>query len=199
MKKFRILVKRLFDILFSILGILLCIPLFLGGAILIKLSMPGPIFFRQERVGKNGKIFFILKFRTMKTDKNAELNHDTSKDERRITTLGRVMRRIKMDELPQMFNVLKGDMSLVGPRPTFKEQADLYDTKQQKRLSMRPGMTGLAQVNGNIAISWNERIEYDLNYIEHFSLCLDVKILLKTVLVIMFGEQYFKGKSRREK
>ena len=153
--------------------------------------MPGPIFFKQTRVGKNGRLFSILKLRSMKVDKKAEEAHDFSKDEERMTPFGNFLRRSKIDELPQLINVLVGEMSLVGPRPTVKEYADEYDEIQKKRLAMRPGMTGLAQVNGNASITWDERIKYDLLYVEKFSIWLDLKILTKTVFVIIFGEEKF--------
>lgn len=130
----------------------------------------------------------------MKVDKEAEEKHDTSKDQFRVTSWGKFMRRTKIDELPQLLNVLKGEMSLVGPRPTFEEQAKYYNERQKRRLIMRPGMTGLAQVNGNIALTWEERIEYDIYYIEKFSVFLDVVILLKTMAVVLFGEEKFKRK-----
>ena len=154
--------------------------------------MPGPVFFRQERVGKNGRTFDILKFRSMKVDKNAEKNHDFTKDEERKTPFGNIIRRLKIDELPQLINVFCGDMSLVGPRPTVKEQTDLYNDYQRQRLNMRPGMTGLAQVNGNISLTWDERIDYDVDYVTNFTFLLDIKILLKTVVVVIFGEDKFK-------
>lgn len=185
-------VKRFFDLLFSGLGLLILSPILLITALLIKIFMPGPVFFRQERVGKGGRLFRILKLRTMKVDRQAEETHDFSKDVARRTRLGDFLRRTKIDELPQLLNVFKGDMSLIGPRPTVKEQVDAYTAHQRRRLQMRPGMTGLAQVNGNVALSWDERIEYDIRYIEHFSVFLDLRILCKTVLVVLFGEARFK-------
>lgn len=154
--------------------------------------MPGPIFFIQERVGRNKKIFNVFKFRTMKVDREAEKNLDFSKDEERLTKTGRFLRRVKIDELPQLINVLKGDMSLVGPRPTVMEQVERYTNYQIKRLNMKPGMTGLAQVNGNILLPWEQRIEYDIEYVTKFSILLDCKILLKTVGIIILGEEKFK-------
>ena len=191
MRKLNFFLKRVFDILGSGVGLLIFSPVFLLVTIIIKITMPGPVFFRQTRVGKNGVLFDILKFRSMKVDKAAEENHDFSKDEQRITVFGKFLRRSKIDELPQLLNVLKGDMSLVGPRPTVKEYADEYTQRQRRRLLVRPGMTGLAQVHGNAAISWDERIEYDLEYVDHFSILLDARILLKTVLVVIFGEEKF--------
>lgn len=185
-------IKRIFDIIVSAAGIVILSPVWLVTMILIKITMPGKIFFKQERVGQNQKIFQILKFRTMKEDRQAEQAHDFSKDQERMTRTGNVLRRLKIDELPQLINVFVGDMSLVGPRPTVIEQVNQYNEYQLRRLDMRPGMTGLAQVNGNISLTWDERIVYDVKYIEGFSVWMDIAILLKTVLVVIFGEQKFK-------
>lgn len=190
--------KRLIDIVGSGLGIVILLPILLFTIILIKLTMPGPIFFKQERVGKNEKTFKILKFRTMKVDKEAEKKMDFSKDRDRITRLGKILRRTKIDELPQLFHVFIGDMSLVGPRPTVMKQVHQYTDRQKKRLEMRPGMTGLAQVNGNITLDWEQRIEYDIEYVSGFSLYLDLKILLKTIAIVLLGEGKFK-KERSKK
>lgn len=190
-------IKRGADVIGSGLGLIILSPLLVLIAFMIKVFMPGPIFFKQERVGKSEKIFNILKFRSMKVDKVAEESLDFTKDESRLTSLGRLLRRTKIDEIPQLINVVKGDMSLVGPRPTVKEQVDQYTEYQRHRLDMRPGMTGLAQVNGNVALSWEERIEYDLKYVNNFSLLLDLRILIKTVLVVIFGEQRFKNPVKR--
>jgi lipopolysaccharide/colanic/teichoic acid biosynthesis glycosyltransferase len=117
---------------------------------------------------------------------------DFGKDEQRLTRLGRFLRRTKIDEFPQLLNVLFGDMSLIGPRPTIRQQVDEYSERQMKRLQVKPGMTGLAQVNGNASISWEERIEYDVEYVENFSLWLDLKILLKTAAIVVLGEEKFR-------
>lgn len=185
--------KRVMDILGSGLGLVLCLPLILVIVILIKSTMPGPVFFKQERIGKNEKSIHILKFRTMRVDQEAERNLDFSKDQDRITKLGKLLRRSKIDELPQLIHVLLGDMSLVGPRPTIRKQVEIYTTTEMQRLTMKPGMTGLAQVNGNVSLSWKERIQYDLKYIRNFSILLDFKILMKTVAIILLGEEYFKN------
>ena len=196
MRKINLIIKRMFDIFGSVMGLLLSSPLLLIVFVLIKITMPGPIFFFQERVGKNGEVFRIYKLRTMKVDVDAEKSFDISKDEMRITSLGRILRRFKIDELVQLINVLKGEMSLVGPRPTLKMQTDNYSEYEMQRLKMLPGMTGLAQVNGNIAISWDERIAYDIEYINGFSVWLDMKILLKTILIIFCGEEKFSNKKK---
>ncbi len=193
MRNINLFIKRAVDVLGSGIGLMLVSPLLVITAVLIKLLMPGPVLFKQERVGKNGTLFYILKFRTMKVDRKAEATHDSSKDAERTTPVGKLLRRTKIDELPQLINVLFGDMSLVGPRPTLKEQVEQYDSRQMHRLDMRPGMTGLAQINGNITLAWSERIEYDLQYVKKFSLLLDLHILIKTVLVVICGEEKFKN------
>lgn len=192
MRAIHLFFKRLIDLLGSGIGLLIISPILIVSAILLEIFMPGPLFFKQQRVGYKGRVFNILKFRTMKVDKKAEAEHDFSKDAERMTPFGNLLRRTKIDELPQLINVFIGDMSLVGPRPTVKEQTDAYNDFQRQRLNMRPGMTGLAQVNGNISISWDERIKYDVDYVNNYSLLLDIKILLKTVLVVIFGEEKFK-------
>lgn len=193
MRQLNLFIKRMFDILGSGFGLLFISPLLLITVVLLEIFMPGPVFFKQKRAGKNGKRFNILKFRSMEVDKVAEKSYDFSKDSERLTPFGNFIRRLKIDELPQLINVFYGDMSLVGPRPTIKEQVDQYNDYQKKRLNMRPGMTGLAQVNGNISLSWDERIQYDIEYIEKFSVLLDMQILVKTVLVVFCGEERFKN------
>lgn len=190
-RKIELRIKRLFDITVSVIGLFVLSPILLITMLLIKITMPGKIFFKQERVGKDKKIFYIWKFRTMKEDEKAEKSHDFSKDMERMTKTGAILRRLKIDELPQLLNVLIGDMSLIGPRPTIIEQVEQYNEFQLLRLHMLPGMTGLAQVNGNIALSWEERILYDVKYIREFSILLDLSILFKTVLVVIFGERKF--------
>lgn len=190
-RKLNLFLKRGFDIIASGMGIILLSPFFVLVSVLIKVVMPGPVLFKQVRVGKHKRLFKILKFRTMRVDKAAENSHDVSKDAERLTTLGKFLRRTKIDELPQLVNVFIGDMSLVGPRPTFEEQVRQYSKRQMKRLDMRPGMTGLAQINGNTALSWDERIRFDIRYVERFNIMLDVLIILKTIGVVMMGEEKF--------
>ena len=193
MRQLNLALERLTDLLGSGIGLIIISPILLITVVLLEIFMPGPVFFRQQRVGKNGKTFNILKFRSMKVDKEAEDNHDFTKDEERRTPFGNLIRRLKIDELPQLINVFRGDMSLVGPRPTVKEQTDLYNAYQRQRLKMRPGMAGLAQVNGNISLTWDERIDYDVEYINKFTFLLDIKILFKTVVVVICGEEKFKN------
>jgi undecaprenyl phosphate N,N'-diacetylbacillosamine 1-phosphate transferase len=191
-RKLNLFFKRAVDIILSGILIIIFSPIMLIAIILIKITMPGPVFFKQERVGMNKKTFYVLKFRTMTVDKKAEANFDMSRDSQRLTPLGKILRRTKIDELPQLINVLLGDMSLAGPRPTIMNQVKEYDDFQMTRLKMRPGMTGLAQVNGNTSLSWEERIKYDVYYVQNYSIVLDFKILIKTIAVVILGENKFR-------
>lgn len=191
-KNFGLAAKRLVDLIGSGAGLILFAPVFIITIILIGIFMHRPIFFTQKRIGVNRRVFEILKFRTMKVDKDAERDLNFSKDEKRLTLTGIILRRFKIDELPQLINVFKGDMSLVGPRPTVVEQVAQYTPYQMQRLKMKPGMTGLAQVNGNITLSWEKRIDYDVEYIKKFSILLDFKILIKTIAIVILGEEKFK-------
>ena len=177
-------VKRTIDITSSVIGlVLLAIPFALI-AIIIKLDSKGPAFFRQERAGKNSKPFIIWKFRTMVDGAiDIGLGISTAQDDMRITSVGRFLRVLSLDELPQLINVLRGEMSLVGPRPTFMYQVELYTPEQLHRMDMKPGVTSWAAINGRNAITWEERIHLDLWYIHHKSLALDLRILVKTLWV----------------
>ncbi|MFH5833128.1 sugar transferase [Halalkalibaculum sp. DA384] len=181
--------KRFLDLLASLLLLLLLLPLFILVALLIKLDSRGPVFFIQDRVGKNLKLFKVYKFRTM-TDKKRSVQKVIGKAEG-VTRIGYYLRRFKIDELPQLINVCKGEMSLVGPRPSIQEQLEEMNVDEKRRYSVRPGMTGLAQVCGNIHISWSERYKYDLEYVENVSFLNDMKIILRTVLIIFLGEEKF--------
>ncbi|WP_289047623.1 sugar transferase [uncultured Psychrobacter sp.] len=183
--------KRSFDFLISIFLIIILSPLLIITSVLIKMTTNGSLFFKQQRVGKNGKLFFVYKFRTM-TDKLHDLSKQTFNNDEEITTIGRVIRRLKIDELPQLLNVAKGDMSLVGPRPCLPNLIKSFNDSGKKRLLVRPGLTGLAQVNGNIYLSWEERWEFDRKYVEQQSFCLDLKILSKTALIVFLGEKWGK-------
>jgi lipopolysaccharide/colanic/teichoic acid biosynthesis glycosyltransferase len=158
-------------------------PLLAGIAIAIKLESRGPVFFRQERVGRHGRPFRILKFRTLADDVPARAPGDylIAASDARITRVGAFLRRWSLDELPQLWNVLRGDMSIVGPRPTLHYQVEQYDDFQRRRLEVLPGVTGWAQIAGRNALSWPERIKLDVWYVDHRSLALDLRILLATV------------------
>lgn len=178
-------IKRGLDVVFSILGILLFSPLLILIAFLVKTSIPGSVLYRQTRIGYKQKRFKILKFRSMKTDP------DTKEDlpccsEGRVPFVGMWIRRLKLDELPQLYNILIGDMSFIGPRPYIeKESLEL----PAERYSMRPGLTGLAQVNGNRELGWDERTAYDIDYVRSFGFLMDVKILMRTVMTVILGEK----------
>ena len=183
---FYALVKRIIDILGSLCGMALASPVMLAACLLIKITSPGPLIYRQERVGLHNKTFQMYKFRSMEVQKESEEKKAwTTKNDPRVTGIGKLMRRTSIDELPQLFNILKGDMSLVGPRPErpffvekFREEIPRYMVKHQ----VRPGLTGWAQVNGYRGdTSIRKRIEYDLYYIENWTLGFDVKILVLTV------------------
>ena len=175
--------KRVFDVFFSILGLFALSPLFIVLSLLIWLSMGAPIFFVQTRPGLHAKPFKMLKFRTMKNDLDSD--GQLLPDSLRLSSLGRFLRSISVDEFPELLNVLRGDMSLVGPRPLLFEYLELYDGFQQRRHEVRPGITGWAQVNGRNSLSWEKKFELDVWYVDNQSLWLDIKILFKTVLQVL--------------
>jgi len=172
--------KRFFDIVIASVGLIVLSPLFLILWIWLSIANKGAgAFFLQERPGKDEKIFKVIKFKTM-NDRRDE-NGNLLLDRERLTTIGRWIRSLSLDEIPQLINVLKGDMSLIGPRPLLVQYLPLYDEVQRRRHEVRPGITGWAQVNGRNAISWQEKFAYDVWYVDHLSLSLDIKILLKTI------------------
>ncbi|MGH9927666.1 MAG: sugar transferase [Pyrinomonadaceae bacterium] len=181
--------KRMFDLVAAVIGIVMMSPIFLCAAVVIKLGSRGPVLFEQERLGKNETPFQIFKFRTMVLGADrlgsgsVSLRHDP-----RLFWGADTLRRFKIDELPQLFNVLNGTMSIVGPRPTIREDYRRMNEVQRQRFRVKPGLTGLAQVNGNTALIWPERIEYDLAYLAQQSLWLDAKIGLRTVLLTLAGK-----------
>lgn len=177
--------KRLFDIIASTILLITLLPLILLIVIAVKFESKGPALFKQDRVGLNGKIFVIFKFRSM-LDGAINMGSGICVVEKdpRITRVGSILRKLSLDELPQLLNVLKGEMSLVGPRPTLPYQVERYDEKQRLRLLMKPGITGWAQVNGRNKLTWPEKISLDIWYVENWTLWLDMKILLKTILVV---------------
>ena len=185
------LVKRLIDIVVSFALIVLLLPIGAVAAMAIKLDSPGPVFFIQKRGGRYGKPFNLVKFRTMRADHVHDIREVVPLTHGNITRVGRFLRRTKLDELPQLINVLRGDMSLIGPRPTIMEQVARYDDFQLRRLDVRPGCTGLAQVNSTALASWDERIRYDVYYVDHLSPLTDAMILLKTLAVLFLGEERF--------
>lgn len=188
-------IKRLIDIILSLIVLIVFLPVWIIVAIIIKATSKGPMFFFQDRPGQYKEIFKVYKFRTMKlgSDKMVK-GQEVMKDDDRVTSVGKFLRRTKIDEIPQVLNVLKGEMSLVGPRPERISSLEEYDDEISKRLNMKPGMTGLAQVSGNIHLDLKDRYKYDIYYVEHYSLWLDIKIIVRTVGVVLFGEDKYINK-----
>ncbi|MDY6523956.1 sugar transferase [Acinetobacter faecalis] len=178
--------KRFIDIIVSLLALIILLPLFIIVAYKVYKNIGSPIFFLQERPGKDGKLFKLIKFRSMcnKTDNNGVL----LSDEERITSFGQKLRSTSLDEMPQLINVLKGDMSIVGPRPQMNAFLDHYTPHQMRRHEVNPGMTGLAQVSGRNNLSWEEKFDLDVHYVETHSIWLDFKIMFKTVKVMLVKE-----------
>lgn len=172
-------IKRFFDILSSLIAIIVLSPVLVISAILIRTKLGSPILFKQERPGKDEKIFTLYKFRTMidERDENGELLPDSE----RLTKFGKFLRSTSIDELPELFNILKGDMSVIGPRPLLVEYLPRYNAHQHRRHEVTPGLSGWAQVNGRNAISWEEKFDYDVEYVDNYSFYLDIKILFMTV------------------
>jgi len=179
----RTTVKRLVDILGALVGLIILSPVMLVVAVVVYVSMGPPVLFKQERAGLNGRPFMLYKFRTMLDlrDKHGNL----LPDEKRLTPVGRFLRNWSLDELPQFWNVLKGDMSLVGPRALLMEYLPFYTEREKLRHSVKPGITGWAQINGRNLLSWNERLEMDVWYVENWSILLDIKILFLTVIAVL--------------
>ena len=178
--------KRLFDFLVALFALLILLPVIMVVAVLIRLKLGSPILFTQERPGLHGKVFKMIKFRSMLDGKNIQGN--LLPDDERMTSFGAFLRSTSLDELPGLFNVLKGDMSLVGPRPLLVQYLPLYSDVQARRHNVRPGITGWAQVNGRNAISWDQKFKFDVWYVDNHSLLLDIKILLLTVKKVFFKE-----------
>lgn len=196
---FQLMLKRLLDVAGSVVILILLSPLLVATALLVKLTSPGPVFFAQDRIGMNKRVFKLLKFRSMVVDAEerkkdlAHLNEVDGpvfkiKEDPRVTQVGKVIRKLSIDELPQLINVVKGEMSLVGPRPPLPSEVDLYDWTDRKRLSIRPGITCLWQVSGRNELSFQEWMELDRTYIDNWSTWLDFKILLRTIPVVLFGK-----------
>ena len=182
--------KRLLDIILTFPVLIVVAPFFLLIAGLIKIDSSGPVFFPQHRLGKDAAIFKMYKFRTM-TDRKRTVDHEILNGDSEVTQVGKYLRRFKIDELPQLINVLIGDLSIVGPRPCMPELQNKFDENGKTRIKIRPGLTGLSQINGNIYLEWTDRWKYDKYYVENVSLCLDLEIIFKTFLVIFKGEDKF--------
>ena len=183
---YKLFIKRILDLIMALLGFILILPIFILITIFLFIANNGKPFFLQRRPGKNEKIFTIIKYKTMndKKDKNGAL----LSDDHRLTKVGKFVRATSLDEIPQLLNVIKGDMSLVGPRPLLPEYLELYSKRQSKRHLVKPGITGWAQVNGRNAISWEKKLELDVVYVEQVSLFLDIKILFKTIKKVFVKE-----------
>ena len=180
------LIKSILDRLVAAIALLIFSPILLSVAIAIYIRMGSPIFFTQPRPGKDGDIFTFYKFRTMTDDHDADGN--LLPDEKRLTALGQFLRKTSLDELPQLWNVLKGDMSFVGPRPLLVKYLALYNPGQARRHEVKPGITGWVQVNGRNTLSWEEKFQLDIWYVEHWSLWLDLKILFLTIIKVILRE-----------
>ena len=178
--------KRFLDILFSLIALICLSPMLITISVLVKIKLGSPIIFKQARPGKNNKIFFMYKYRTM-TDEVGE-DGELLSDEIRLTKFGKLLRATSLDELPELWNILIGDMSIVGPRPLLVEYLPLYNKEQIKRHEVRPGLTGWAQVNGRNAISWKEKFTYDVEYIENISFLFDLKIFLLTIKKVFYRD-----------
>ncbi len=181
-------IKYSLDRVSAALLLMLLLPVGLVVAFLIKLDSRGPIFFCHTRAGYKGRPFDVFKFRTMVQDADKLLNEDGSPLENRITRIGRILRRTSIDELPQIINILLGQMSFIGPRPGILERHERYTARQKGRCDMKPGITGLAQVSGRNTLPWSQRIEFDLQYVNNYSWLLDLSIALKTIRVILTGD-----------
>jgi exopolysaccharide biosynthesis polyprenyl glycosylphosphotransferase len=203
-------VKRFIDVAAALLVIVIGFPFFLAVALLIKLTSRGPVFYSQKRIGEHGEVFTLFKFRTMRQDCDDSIHREFTRsfiegrmpnsnlDERtpsvykltndpRVTSVGNFLRKTSLDELPQFINILKGEMTLVGPRPPLQYELEYYEDWHKLRLEVRPGLTGLWQVSGRSRVSFDEMVKLDLYYIEHWSLLLDLKIMLRTIPVMLFG------------
>ncbi|MFY9488637.1 MAG: sugar transferase [Solirubrobacterales bacterium] len=188
--------KRLFDIGVSALALLIASPVLIASALLIAIESPGSPIYRQRRVGKDGVEFDLFKLRTMvKNAENLGAGLAVDEDDQRILRVGRVLRRFSLDELPNLCNVLRGQMSIVGPRPTVRSQVDKYDDRQRGRLDVKPGITGWAQVNGRASLPWSERIELDLWYVEHRNAIVDARILWRTLKLLATGDGLYRGET----
>lgn len=178
--------KRILDFLLSLIALIVLSPILIIIAILVRVKLGSPVIFKQQRPGKNEKIFTLYKFRSM-TDKRDE-NGNLLPDSERLTKFGKALRSTSLDELPELFNILKGDMAIVGPRPLLVEYLPLYNEEQKQRHNVRPGLTGLAQVNGRNTISWEEKFKEDINYVKNITFKGDIKIILKTIIKVFKRE-----------
>ncbi len=190
--------SRLLDILIAVAGLILTSPLLLAAALATRLESPGPVIYRHRRVGRDGRQFDLWKLRTMvQGAERMGAGLYIEPGDARITRAGRVLRRFSLDELPNLVNVLRGEMAIVGPRPTVQDQVDRYTEYQRRRLEVKPGITGWAQVNGRLSLSWPERIELDVWYVDNRSLTLDLRILARTARMLATGRGLYSAELRQ--
>lgn len=199
-KRFFLTIKRMLDIFLSLLALIVLLPFWIIFAIIIKLESPGPILFKQKRIGKNKKNFMIYKFRTMRTDTPKDMpTHMLKNAESYITKFGNIMRKTSIDELPQIINILKGDMSIIGPRPALWNQEDLINERDKYNANdIRPGLTGWAQVNGRDELEIPIKAKFDGEYVEKMSLWFDVKIFFKTIINVLKHDGVIEGKQEQK-
>lgn len=183
---YRVFLKPLIDFLIALAALLVLSPLLILVILLLASANKGNPFFLQKRPGKDGRIFKIVKFRTMTNERDSKGN--LLPDEKRLTGMGKLVRKTSIDEIPQLINIVKGDMSLVGPRPLLPQYLKLYNKRQKRRHEVKPGLTGWAQINGRNSISWNQKFEHDIYYVENLSFSLDVKIIFKTIKKVLKSE-----------
>lgn len=183
---YKLFFKRFFDFLLSLIAIIMLSPVYLIVIVLVRIKLGSPVFFTQKRPGKDEKIFKMYKFRTMTNE--VDENGNLLPDDKRLTKFGKLLRSTSLDELPELFNILKGDMSIVGPRPLLVRYLPLYNEYQKHRHDARPGFTGWAQCNGRNSISWEEKFDLDVYYVNHITFLLDVKIIFKTVKTVLCRE-----------
>ncbi len=186
LKMYRNFIKPLFDRLFALLALLVASPIFIIVALLLAIFQDGKVFFTQLRPGRKERIFRLIKFKTMRDDRDAK--GELLPDDQRLTAVGKLVRKTSMDEIPQLLNIVKGDMSFVGPRPLLVEYLSLYSEKQKRRHEVTPGISGWAQVNGRNTISWQKKFEYDVWYMENQSFLLDLKIIFLTIYKVLKSE-----------
>jgi len=185
-------IKRFMDFFLALFALIILSPVLLVTALLVRMKLGSPVIFKQPRPGKDGKVFMLYKFRSML---NAEVNGVPLPDEQRLTSFGKALRKTSLDELPELINILRGDMSIVGPRPLLVKYLPLYNEEQKRRHDVRPGLTGWAQVNGRNAITWEKRFELDVWYVDHISFWTDVKVILTTVKKVFVSEGISSGTS----
>lgn len=188
-------IKRVLDLILSLMALIILMPLMIIIAILVRIKLGSPVIFKQERPGKNEKIFTLYKFRTMTNKKDEDGN--LLPDEKRLTKFGKILRSTSLDELPELFNILKGDMSIVGPRPLAVQYLPYYTNEERHRHDVRPGLTGLAQIHGRNLLNWEDRFKYDINYTKDITVLKDLNIILKTIIKVFKREDIaIRGKGK---